>query len=138
MKQNEDPVLQIIEEVAGKHGIALDRDDPILVVFTINQRLMEASARCQIAMLDTYREDMENVAHEWEIRAVRQANDALEKILGATEIRIASTIRAETESVCKKLDVYYQKQRRDANLTLFASALTLIAAAIVLWAALTR
>ncbi|MEO7560142.1 MAG: hypothetical protein ABIT23_07820 [Nitrosospira sp.] len=137
MTENIDPINQIIEDVAVKHAIALGRDDPILVVYTINRRLMESSAKIQLAMLDEYRTTMESIAHEWETQAVHQANSTLEKILDSTKENIVSAIRAEMGAARDHLAADYQKTRRDANLTLFASILTLIAAAIVLWSTLT-
>lgn len=136
MKQDGDPILQIIEEVAVKHGFALDRDDPVLLIYTINRRLMESSAEIQLAMLDRYRTDMKGLAQEWETRAVRQANSTLETILASTKENIAGTMHAEMGAARNQLAADYRKWRRDANLTLFASILTLIAAAIVLLSAL--
>jgi hypothetical protein len=35
-----DPVDELIKEIAVKHNIAVSRDDPIMVLHTINERLM--------------------------------------------------------------------------------------------------
>ena len=42
-----DPVEELIREIAAKHGIAVSREDPIFVLQTINQRLMQDSAKAQ-------------------------------------------------------------------------------------------
>ena len=39
-----DQVEELIKEIAAKHGIAVSRDDPILILQTINARLMQDSA----------------------------------------------------------------------------------------------
>ena len=40
-------VEELIQEIALKHGITVSRDDPILILQTINKRLMEDSAKAQ-------------------------------------------------------------------------------------------
>ena len=47
-----DNVDELIKEIAVKHGIAVSRDDPILILQTINNRLMQDSEKAQQAMLD--------------------------------------------------------------------------------------
>lgn len=42
-----DEIEELIKEIAAKHGIAVSRDDPILVLQTINKRLMEDSSKAQ-------------------------------------------------------------------------------------------
>jgi hypothetical protein len=42
-----DPVEELIREIAAKHGIAVSRDDPILILQTINTRLLQDSAKAQ-------------------------------------------------------------------------------------------
>ena len=49
-----DPVDELIKEIAVKHNIAVSRDDPIMVLHTINERLMRDSAKAQQDMLDTF------------------------------------------------------------------------------------
>ena len=52
-------VEELIKEIAIKHGIAVSPDDPILIMQTINTRLMQDSAKAQEKMLDHYKEEME-------------------------------------------------------------------------------
>lgn len=58
-------IEEIIREIATKHGIAVSRDDPILILQTINNRLMLDSAKAQQAMLDTFKAEMEDLALRW-------------------------------------------------------------------------
>src|SRR6476620_4830080 len=67
-----DQIEELIREIATKHGIAVSRDDPILVLQTINSRLMQDSSKAQQAQLDHYKEELEALALRW-------GNDAKEK-----------------------------------------------------------
>jgi hypothetical protein len=60
-----DNVDELIKEIAVKHGIAVSRDDPILILQTINNRLMQDSEKAQQAMLDQYKEELEALALRW-------------------------------------------------------------------------
>ena len=40
-----DQLEELIKEIASKHGIAVSRDDPILVLQTINNRLLQDSSK---------------------------------------------------------------------------------------------
>ena len=44
---SDDKIEELIREIAVKHGIAVGRDDPILVLQTINMKLMQDSASAQ-------------------------------------------------------------------------------------------
>lgn len=132
-----DALHQIIDEVAVKHGFALDRDDPVLMIYTINRHLMQSSATIQQAMLDRYRQELDDSMRKWEIQAARQQNSTLQKIIDSTKENIANTLRTEMDVARNQLEADYQRRSRDVSLTLLGSALTLIAAAIVLWATMT-
>lgn len=136
MTDNADPINRIMEEVAVKHGILLDRDDPVLMVYTINQHLMETSARVQQAMLDQYRVELEANVRLWEAQAGRQADKTVRVASEHTQELISTVIRSEGESFLNQLKADYQMRQRGVNLNLFASVLTLAAAAIVLIVAL--
>jgi Transcriptional activator TraM len=136
MNQNGDPILQIIEDVAVKHGLALDRDDPVLVIYTINQHLMQSSACIQQAMLEQCRKDMEANMGLWKARLGRQGDEAIRMTLDATREVIISAVRMETEAALKALTADLQKHQRSTSLNIFASVLALAASAIVLWVAL--
>ena len=75
-----DNVDELIKEIAVKHGIAVSRDDPILILQTINNRLMQDSEKAQQAMLDQYKEELEALALRWGV----DAKDKAERILNAS------------------------------------------------------
>lgn len=136
MTDSANPINRIMEEVALKHGILLDRDDPILMVYTINQHLMEASARVQQAMLDQHRMELEANMRLWEAQAGRQADKTARVASEYTQELISTVIRSEAEIALKQLQADSRMRQRGVNLNLFASVLTLAAAAIVLIVAL--
>ena len=56
---------ELIKEVAVKHGIAVGKNDPLMVLCTINQRLLQESSEEQAKLLNQFREEIELVSHRW-------------------------------------------------------------------------
>ncbi len=48
----DDRTDDLLKEIASKHGVALDREDPILIVQTLHARLLADSQSAQQAMLE--------------------------------------------------------------------------------------
>lgn len=46
---------KIIERVAAKHGIALSDDDPILMIHTLNEILLEENSKAHQVLLNNFR-----------------------------------------------------------------------------------
>jgi hypothetical protein len=57
--------VELIKEIAAKHGIAVGRDYPIMILQTINARLMQDSQKAQQEMLDTFKSELEEMSHRW-------------------------------------------------------------------------
>ena len=75
----DDKIEQLIREIASKHGIAVARDDPILVLQTINHRLLQDGVAAQQAMLDQYKQELEGIGNRW----VLDSHDRAERVLNA-------------------------------------------------------
>jgi hypothetical protein len=56
---------ELTKEIAGKHGVAVGRDDPIMILQTVNARLLEDSAKAQQEMLERYKEELEALSARW-------------------------------------------------------------------------
>lgn len=142
-----DPVEELILEIAAKHGIAVSRDDPILVLQTINNRLMQDSAKAQQVQLDLYKEELEALALRWGNDARNQAERTLNAALAASKDAMwrsmqegaetsAASIRAEIDAALARVAAPIRDARRIGMLNVVASCITLLAAALALWATL--
>ena len=78
-------VEELIKEIAVKHGIAVGRDDPIMILQTINARLMQDSQKAQQEMLDTFKSELEEMSHRWGIDAKEKAERILNASLAASK-----------------------------------------------------
>lgn len=140
-----DKIEETIKEIAAKHGIAVGRDDPILILQTINERLMQDSAAAQQEILDRFKEEMEAIAHRWGDDAKNKAERTLNAALIASREAMMATmhdgakaatesLRREVESTTTWLASSIHESRRVAIMNLVAASITVFAAGLVLWA----
>ena len=140
-----DVVEDLIGEVARKHGIALGRDDPILVLHTMNDRLVRESAAAQQVLLDAFKQELEALASRWSMEATDRADrilqaalagslEAIESVMRQGAVAAGASVRAEVERALAQVAGRLQDARRIALLNLTAACITLAAAGIVVWA----
>ena len=84
-----DKINETIKDIAVKHGVVLVKDDPILILQTMNERLLEENRRAQLEMLAQFREEMESILSQWK----DNANEKAEKILNAALISSKETMK---------------------------------------------
>ena len=139
-----DRVDDLIGEVARKHGMAIGRDDPILVLQTINERLLQDSSAAQQALLDAYKEELEASASRWSTDAADRADRIVQAALAGSKETVASivaeaamataaSVQTEVDAALSRVAVRLQEARRIAILNLVAACITLLAAGIVVW-----
>ena len=139
-----DPVDELIREIAAKHGIAVARDDPILVLQTINSRLLQDSSKAQQLQLDAYKSELEALAHRWGNDARDKAERILNAALAASQDAMgtvprlvaettAASVRQEVEAALTYVVGRIRDTQRSAVMNVVASVITFLAAVIVIW-----
>ena len=91
-----DSIEQSIREVAARHGVALSRDDPLLIVQTLNEQLVKNLAIAQSEMLEQFRRDLELTCSQWredaKVKSERILNEALATSRRALEDDLSASI----------------------------------------------
>jgi hypothetical protein len=139
----EGEVEELIKEIAAKHGIAVSRDDPIMVMQTINNRLMQDSAKAQQVQLDHYKEELEALALRWGNDAKDKAERILNAALSASKDAMyqamqenakstAASVRAEVDLILGRTANQLKDAQRIVWLNVAASCITLAASAVSL------
>ncbi|MEY3759921.1 MAG: hypothetical protein RIR39_1412 [Pseudomonadota bacterium] len=143
---NEDSELEeLIKEIAVKHGIALSRDDPILILQTLNNRLLQASQKAQQALLDQYKAELEELSLRWSADAKEKAERILNASLDASKVameqlmragakEVITTIKTEVDASLYRISSLIKNTNRISLMNMLASCITLLAAAALLWA----
>jgi hypothetical protein len=143
----DDKIEELIREIAAKHGIAVGRDDPILILQTINMKLMQDSASAQQEILDAFKSELESIAHRWGDDAKGKAERTLNAALAASKDAMtrgmqegakaaAEAVRREVEAVTAQLVAPIREARRVAMMSMVAAGMAVVAAGLALGAAL--
>ena len=136
----------LIKEIAVKHGIAVDRNDPILIVQTINKRFMDDAALAQQAMLDRFKEELEGLSKRWSEDAKAKAERILNASLAASKETMTSamheatqstrtTIAAEIDNALARVHTPLTNARHLVVINIIAASITLAVACVLLWRA---
>jgi hypothetical protein len=138
-----DKTDELIKEIAVKHGIAVSRDDPIMILQTINNSLLQDTERAQQALLETYKEELEALSMRWSEDVKDKSQRIVNASLSASKnamaesvqesAKVASTLlKNELESVLIPIRKTIKEARMIGILNIAASVITLTALAIVL------
>ena len=91
---------ETIKDVAIRHGVVLSKDDPILILQTMNERLLEEARKAQQEMLAQFKEEMESIASQWKDDAKEKAEKVLNAALtGSKEAMIKLLQESTSESI---------------------------------------
>jgi Transcriptional activator TraM len=136
-----DPIEALIQDIAIKHGVAVGRDDPILILQTLHERLLRDAATAQHDRLDRFQEALEASAQRWDEASLNKAERTLNAALAASQEVMAKAmqegteltaeiVHRETEVVIAKLAAVVHDAQRVARMNLVAAGMTLFAAGL--------
>ena len=137
MSENRD----LLKEIAAIHGVGVTSDDPLLIIQTLNKRLMEDSAKAQQEMLDHYKEELAAVAKGWGEDAKEKAERILNAALDASQKMMAKAAQEGGSSVAAvvnkeiegSINMAVRTVRGLVIANVIAAAITLVAAFLALW-----
>ena len=135
-----DRIEALIKDIAAAHGIAVGRDDPILILHTVNEHLMRDSATAQQEALDRFEQALEAIAHRWGEDARNKAERTLNGALAASRDAMMRSMQegakaaatAARQEIDAALAATLREGRRIAVMNLVAAGMAVVAAALAL------
>ncbi|MDD2660671.1 MAG: conjugal transfer protein TraM [Methylococcales bacterium] len=139
-------IEDLTKEIAVKHGIAVSRNDPIMILHTINERLIKDGIEAQETSLKKLKEDLEVIYQRWDSEANEKAELILNSSLDASKTQIIETLHDETEKILvsinesvqnhlknyiDQLNINSTDSRRAAVINLVASCITILSVIII-------
>lgn len=136
---NDDHALsELIKEIAAKHGIVLGRDDPILILQTLNNRLLQDNQKAQQAMLDQYKEELETISIRWSADTKEKAERILNLSLESSKVAMDQLMQAGTKELLLRftsqvdeslnlMRYLIKNSQRIGTMNIIASCITLLA-----------
>ena len=140
----DDPTDDLLKEIASKHGVALDREDPILMVQTMHARLLAESTSAQQALLEDYRKTLEALLDRWSPGTTAKAERIVTASLTATTetmkaqmathtTDLARTIRKEVTDLLETTETRMRRATTVGYVNLLAALVTFVSAVVVYW-----
>ena len=71
---NNDKLNALIKRIASEHGIVLTKDDPILMMHTLNEVLLEQNEKAHAELLHKYEAILQESFNQWQTYASKKAN----------------------------------------------------------------
>lgn len=129
---------ELIREIALRNGVAVSRRDPIMVVHTMNNQLLKEGKAAQQEVLNTFKSELEGIAHQWGEEAKIKAEKVLNAALSASKEAMVNSMqegsKRASEEISKalgesveKIEAAARSARRAAYTNLAASALIVLA-----------
>ena len=139
-----DPTDELLHEIASKHGVALSRQDPILIVQTMHERLLAESRSAHQAMLEDYRTTLEALLERWstetKVKAERivtatltASTEAMTAQMATHTTDVARAIRKEVTAVLEQTETRMRRATTLGYLNLLAALVTVLAAVVLYW-----
>ena len=139
---------EVVKEIAATHGIALSKEDPIMIMHTLNKRLIEDSKSTQQDLLDNFRSQMEVLYDQWAIEAKHHSDRILNASIVSSKAEVARVMEAQSRVIIEQwkhelnagfsqVHQALQAAKQTAVLNVIAALITSASAVIVLYIFLT-
>lgn len=139
---------EVVKEIAATHGIALSKEDPIMIMHTLNKRLIEDSKSTQQDLLDNFRSQMEVLYDQWTIEAKHHSDRILNASIVSSKAEVARVMEAQSQVIIgqwkhelnagfSQVHQALQAAKQTAVLNVIAALITSASAVIVLYIFLT-
>lgn len=142
-----DDLDNLRQEIHRVHGVSVGMDDPIMILYTLNNRLLAEGAKAQEEQLEQFKSELEGIAYQWGNDAKAKAERILDASLAASKeamaglmqvsaAEAANAMQAEFDKALRRAEAPAQSARNLAALNIAASLMTLVAGVLVAWASL--
>ncbi len=135
MHNNDSYIDDLIKEVAIKHQIGLSKDDPIMILPTINRLLLQESELNQQAILKNFKEELQKVLLSVDANSRNNAklmiNNSTDLYIEQVRVTIEDTLGQSLVNFKKEIRNEYTNARHQAILATI-SAFVAIACVFVM------
>ncbi|HMY62140.1 MAG TPA: conjugal transfer protein TraM [Nitrosomonas sp.] len=129
----------LIERIASEHGIVLSQDDPVLMMHTLNEVLLEQNEKAHAELLSNYQAILEENFNRWCEYSTKKSNALINSSMSNTQLTrdqfLESCIQLIDERIRSGVDqeIYdlVRVSRQAAIINLLASTLILVSVAII-------
>lgn len=145
----DDSIDALIKDISLKHGVEINRDDPILISQTINEKFITDTTKMQQEMLHQYKEELEGITLRWDEETKKQSErilnaslsaskETIEKLLQDSVKNTVSNIKKEVDESLSRASKVLRSSEKVSMINICASAITFLAACAIVISLLFR
>ena len=145
----DDSLDVLIKDIAVKHGVEINCDDPILISQTINAKFIADTAKMQQVMFHQHKEELEGFTLRWDNETKKQSERILNASLAASKEAMTNmlqdsakntvmTIQKEVDESLSRASKALRSSEKIAMINLCAAAITFLAACTIVIGVLFR
>ena len=134
----------LIQQIASEHDVLLSKDDSIMILQTMKERLIQDSKAAQNVLLNQFKSEMETISDQWSAEAKNHSDRILDSTIASSKTEIARVMEEQSTVIIEKwtnelntgssqVHKTIQSSRQAAILNIIASLITLISAGVVLF-----
>jgi len=135
-----DKLDALIERVASEHGIVLSQDDPVLMMHTLNEVLLEQNEKAHAELLSNYQAILEENFNRWCEYSTKKSNALIDAQQNNFSKNNDQLIDQSMQLISEKFIIAINHDIRElvrisrqaAIMNLFAAALVLVSAVLIL------
>ncbi len=129
----------LIERIASEHGIVLSQDDPVLMMHTLNEVLLEQNKEAHAELLSNYQTILEENFNRWCEYSTKKSNVLINSSMSNAQLTRDQFLDSCIQLIDEKIksiegqEIYELTRisRQAAIINLLASALILVSVVII-------
>ncbi|MEQ1815995.1 MAG: conjugal transfer protein TraM [Nitrosomonas sp.] len=135
-----DKLDALIERVASEHGIVLSQDDPVLMMHTLNEVLLEQNEKAHAELLSNYQAILEENFNRWCEYSTKKSNALINSSMNNTQLTRDQFLESCIQLIDEKTksgegqEIYELTRisRQAAIINLLASIIILLSVAMII------
>jgi len=130
---NNDKLDALIKRIAAEHSIVLTKDDPVLMMHTLNEVLLEQNEKAHAELLDKYEAILQENFNQWHSYASKKTNGLINVQQNHFSKNNDQPIDQSVQLISEKIRISINHEIRDLiKISRQAAIMNLLAAVLVL------
>ncbi len=130
---SDDKLDALIKRVASEHGIILSQDDPVLMMHTLNEVLLEQNEKAHAELLSNYQATLEESFNQWREYSTKKSNAMINASANNTQLTKDKLAEQCIQLINEKIKSGIGQEAHDlARISRQAAIINLLAAFLVL------
>ncbi|HMW21717.1 MAG TPA: conjugal transfer protein TraM [Nitrosomonas sp.] len=123
----------LIERIASEHGIVLSQDDPVLMMHTLNEVLLEQNEKAHAELLSNYQAILEENFNRWREYSTKKSNAIINASMSNAQLTRDQFLESCIQLINERIKSGVDQETYDlARISRQAAIINLLASTLIL------